>query len=391
MEWLQLDEASQQKLYRWMNLCRLAMYDHPSIGADFYSIWLGEKTPYKTGWNKVTPPKDVHRQPFYVLISPDSGWTTTRKPSVDDSLINHISQDDIAPFGETSLCSQLRVLTTEVIRLNPADEEPRITFERIVSIGNEPPFGYANEAEAITGQVFQDIRKSLDQASFSLAIFQTPIADLVTQYMRFETRGTLAASVIATLLAYYAMKYPNPLRPNGTEIYGEQIGHLINLVEVLEEERRSCDLGTFSRYTYLALLLARVASIMCFIGVLRTDSDRLSTQFRKWDQYIDEVSAHKLWPSFRHPIQLVPLGTDELRAALSHLWNRDGIYPGAEPLENVNDPEERWLALAAHSKKAPTRDVNVFLTVEQLLAPGLIANLKMFLLAMSIGSGSQSI
>jgi hypothetical protein len=372
-----VDEAESPGLHRFLAMARLLMSRHPRVAAERYGIALGDLGRFRLGWNESRHEGNPTK---YIFISAARGVTTLVRPAVPVAEI-HVMIDDALPALEgTAAWRQLARLGMVVRAEGSGGVEGDWVGEvmRRIGVAGRGPVGLDAAADAAIQGYLTEVQRRLRRPPFGLDVFTDPVTSVLAEYMDFRLTGPQAANILAVLLFHFATRIPAPMGVEPVACVLEQIDHLIDLMAAASERRWESDLGSCHRLSYVALLYAETAVVMCrgLRRNLATDHPavgRLAARAR----YADEFGASYLDPMLVQPQDMVPIGVEEVRQAAE---------VGADPaVRRYGAPATTWDGVVRYSRAAGERFDWSEALAGTVLCASLRGRLTMFLVAYGMG------
>lgn len=274
---------------RFLALCMLLMCDHPRIGASFLSVSRGEDRPYRKGWN-VTYGQPGKTRTRWVLINDRDAYSTWRKPDIETSKVHEV--DYTPPSLENTTAWKW------ASQLGPAHRSRDWAMRVLACIrdaSSQMAFPHDPDAEYLA---VDSALQALQQRASS---FKDPdglakhLLEIMLPYVSLAQSGTIAASVLTAVLTnivnFVSAGDPTQAQLDLRDTLGER------MTSLLLHSRVGMRPGGFEQMTYLAALYGKAAlthsELVRSTFHLRSEQ---STLLARWDQNVDELLAHEVFP-----------------------------------------------------------------------------------------------
>jgi hypothetical protein len=390
-----VDEAGSTPLHRFLSLCRVLMLFHPRVGARNYAMHLFGKADLQPGWNAVHSPPGAAVPVRYILILPEGGRNSEKKPDVPDSEIHHSYESDLPPF-DGSVAKQHLLLLAELLAAREIPGYGSVWLqETIAAIDAAAQHPLRGPTASVDERIDRDLGrlKLAIESGEPVARLIQPVRDIIRDAFAFRLTITHASNVLSILLAHY-LRLPSPLDQTSLpERISACVDHLTDLALALRDDRQLLKLTPFYEATYLALLYGDAALLMCRQAAAQyPEGAEPRHRFERRGLYIDEVMAHDLGPCLMHPVDLAPfVPLEYVHATKIGILDAGGIYAGAQGQgKGPVDVQPMWPKIEAYAAKAAEADIAATIDgANNPLTGGDLERLQMFRLTMQLGRNGK--
>ena len=382
-------------MHRWDALCALLMQNNPNYGAFEIAIHLGEDSPYKIGWNVAV----VNGRKKYIFIDPKEklGYTTEIKPPVPDIQIYQSKEGFLfykssAEKIMNSISSYLLTLTKEYDNTFLEEsikktEHDKSNIYRYVGLNDE---GIDNEINKLYMPIHNQLVEAVNSENKNLGGAVALANNVVGAYLDFEISGQIAINVIKTFIIDFCRQIIdlNINDPSNKEIIEynlikNEVDYLqAKILDLLKEDRVGCDLESFYKITYLAILYGKVAiNLINYMKDNHTNKANVDDWWSKKYTAIDESIVDGGCPTFIYPSILIPYSFKSNFESLQILKSKQiqYVYP---QLKNMHIPsiefEKVFDALEEFTITKQPFDINNSLNTAQnpIINPNIMLDLS---------------